>query len=576
MAKSSELPAKGSCESGPPGDLVFRLAPQPEGGALKAPPPRAQETHAGRWERLLLPSFSDFLFLSILFWLFAVGKYGWVGLLGDADTGWHIRTGEFILDHRRVPVTDLFSFSKAGETWFAWEWLSDVVLAAVFRAASLKGVVLLAGVCIALAGILVFRRMMWRGADPFVALAVALLGVSASSVHYLARPHVLTLLLLAVSVWILDADRRRPSRAVWLLVPLTALWTNLHGGFLALIACIGLLAAGSAVEGWIGGTAGKRWRQARRYGGLGVACAAATFVNPYGYHLHAHMLAYLRSDWIRKMVEEFQSPSFRSENMRQFEILLVLGFASAAWLVRRKQITDAAWIVFWLHASLVSVRHIPVFTVVAAPLVASELSAGWEKWSGGRSRKSLLGILQALARDLRESFRRTSAWAPLAVIVLALVNQPMNWPRDFPEEKFPVKTSSRHAGLLTSSKLLTSDQWADYLIFRFYPRIRVFIDGRSDFYGPPIGDQYIHVAQGRWDWEQVLNRHGFDAVLIPVEWPLASLLKQSPAWRLIEDDGRAVLFVRSNRTPVAAEKNAGAALMKSWTAAERHRGDHQS
>ena len=343
-----------------------------------------------------------------------------------------------------------------------------------------------------------------------------------------------------------------------------------------MIACIALLAAGSAVEGWLAGTAGKGWRLARRYSSLGAACAAATLVNPYGYHLHVHVLAYLRSDWIRKVVQEFQSPSFRTENMRQFEILMVLGVAAAAWLLGRKQITDAVWILFWLHASLVSARHVPVFAIAAAPLVASELSAGWEKWTGGRSRKSVLGIFDGLARDLRESFCRTSLWAPAALVVLALINQPMNWPRDFPDVKFPVKAAGHHADVLTGSKLLTSDQWADYLIFRFYPRIRVFFDGRSDFYGPSVGEQYLNVSQGRWDWEQILDSNGFDAVLSPIDWPLASLLKQSPGWRLVDDDGRAVLFVRRNPAPFAAEKNAGAALMKSHPAAERHRGDHQS
>src|SRR5437660_364866 len=84
----------------------------------------------------------------------------------------------------------------------------------------------------------------------FIAMVVALLGVGAASIHFLARPHIFTLLLLSVSMWILEADRSRPSRRVWWLVPLTVVWTNLHGGFLVLIATLGLAAAGTAVEAW--------------------------------------------------------------------------------------------------------------------------------------------------------------------------------------------------------------------------------------------------------------------------------------------------------------------------------------
>ena len=71
-----------------------------------------------RWARLLIPSLSDLFFLAILVWLFVSGGgMGWAGLLADADVGWHIRTGEYILDHATVPTTDLYSFSKAGATW---------------------------------------------------------------------------------------------------------------------------------------------------------------------------------------------------------------------------------------------------------------------------------------------------------------------------------------------------------------------------------------------------------------------------------------------------------------------------
>src|SRR5258708_38304593 len=72
-----------------------------------------------RVPQLLVPSLSDCLFLAILLWVFAAGS-GWSILLADGDTGWHIRTGEYILDTRSVPVHHLFSFSNAGQPWFAW------------------------------------------------------------------------------------------------------------------------------------------------------------------------------------------------------------------------------------------------------------------------------------------------------------------------------------------------------------------------------------------------------------------------------------------------------------------------
>ena len=161
----------------------------------------------------------------------------------------------------------------------------------------MKGIVLFAGVVISLSMTLLLFHMIRRGANIFVGLAVVMLGVGGSSVHYLARPHVLTLLLLAICMLILDRDRLKHSNLVWILVPLTALWTNLHGGFVSLIACVGLVAVGSALNG--------RWTHAFRYGLLTAGVTLASLLNPYGIQLHLHVIEFLRADWIRNSVEEF-------------------------------------------------------------------------------------------------------------------------------------------------------------------------------------------------------------------------------------------------------------------------------
>ncbi|MEP6961835.1 MAG: hypothetical protein ABI995_07150, partial [Acidobacteriota bacterium] len=303
-----------------------------------------------RWARLLIPSLSDLFFLAILGWLFmAGGGTGMSGLLADADVGWHIRTGEYILDHHTVPYQDLFSFSKAGAPWYAWEWLSDVLDGGLHRIAGLKGIVLFAAVVIATYATTLVRRMVWRGTHLFIAMLVALLGIGASTIHFLARPHIFTLLFLSIGVWMIEADRLRPTRRIWWLVPLTAVWTNMHGGFLALIAVLGLTALGTAIEVWLGN--GRTIRDAMRYAKLTLACASVSLVNPYGWNLHIHVGEYLQSSWIRNMIQEFQSPNFRGESMMQYEAILLVGLLVAASLFRRQHVVEGLWIAFWAHMS---------------------------------------------------------------------------------------------------------------------------------------------------------------------------------------------------------------------------------
>jgi hypothetical protein len=243
--------------------------------AMRAPARTIESVLTSRWARLLIPSLSDLFFLAILIWLFmSSGAAGWQGLLLDGDAGWHIRTGQYILDHHAVPRQDLYSFSKPGAPWFAWEWGSDVFYGWLERVAGLKGVVLAAGVLISAFSLTLIRRMMWRGVHLFVAIGVALLAVGSASIHFLARPHIFTLLFLSISVWMLESDRENQSRRIWLLVPLTIVWTNLHGGFLALIALLGLCALGTALEAWLAKEAwgGLWWRNAARYLALAIIC----------------------------------------------------------------------------------------------------------------------------------------------------------------------------------------------------------------------------------------------------------------------------------------------------------------
>ena len=483
-----------------------------------------------RLPRLLVPSLSDCLFLAILLWGFGAGS-GWSTLLADGDTGWHIRTGEYILDTHSVPTHDLFSFSRAGEPWFAWEWLADVVFAALHRVWGLKGVVAFTGLVLSLAATMLYRYTVWRGANVLAALLATLLAAGASSVHYLARPHIFSILGLTATLWILERHRRHPTGAVWWLVPLMALWTNLHGGFLAGIVCVALAAISSP----------------RRYGLLTVACSLATLVNPYGWRLHRHMAQYLTSDWL------------------QFEILLFAGLALIPILFRRWQFADLLMVIFWAHAARISARHVPLYAIVAAPVVAVEASRWWSQSSARFSHRSLRGILRDCLSDFSAGAEHFSLW--VVVFLLCLAGFHWEWPQDFPSNKFPVAAVAKCADVIalagvSARRVLTTDQWGDYLIYRLYPRCRVFVDGRSDFYGPGVGRQYLDLLNAAPNWEKTLKANGFNVALLPIEWPLAQLMEGLPDWQLRYRDGQAILLERKdnavlNQKPDSAERIRG-------------------
>jgi hypothetical protein len=495
------------------------------------------------WTKLLQPSLSDLFFLFITVWMFLASPKGWQRLLQDADTTLHIRIGQQILSSGSIPTTDWFSFSKPGGTWYAFEWLSEVVLALAYNLASFKGVALLAGMLIALYLTLMLKYAIWRGANGMIALIVALIAATASTIHFHARPHLFTLLLLTVSIWALEYNRRAGGRLIWTLVPLTALWANLHGGFVIFLVLLALRCAGCAGEAWLWPQPShERLNEAKQLAKVGLACVLASLVNPYGIYLHLHIFDTLRSTWIMANVQEFMSPAFRSEQMYYFMILLFAGLFSVVSLIQTRRLVEPLWILFLAYASLTSVRHAPIFMLVAAPIVALEASLWWASAARGRPRDSLLVVLDDITQKFSTNLRGTSALIPAFIVVVALVPG-IPWPQDFAADAVPMKLVEKHLDLLSSGRLFASDQIADYLIFRNV-RQKVFIDSRHNYYGDKIGNDYIAIADGGSRWRSLLDQYRIDVVLAETNAPITSLVRTAADWILVDSDKQYALFAR--------------------------------
>ena len=130
------------------------------------------------------------------------------------------------------------------------------------------------------------------------------------------------------------------------------------------------------------------------------------------------------------------------------------------------------------------------------------------------------------------------------VLVAALVfapHPPKQFRAEFDPDVYPA------AALATlradpSARVFTNDEWGDYLIYRLYPAHKVFVDGRSDFYGDDFEEQYVNVLNVKYGWEKTLTSFGVDTILMPPTAPLSGALKESSRWRVVYDDGIALVF----------------------------------
>lgn len=522
-----------------------------------------------RWV-CLVPSMSDLAFLMptlVLFWC----TTGVPWLVTDSDTGWHIRTGEWILKNGRIPVTDLFSFTKSGERWFAWEWLADVSMAAVHGHLGLSGIVLLSLLVLGATSLWVYRSAVEESEHRLIAILLTGLAMAASTIHWLARPHLVTPLFATAFCWVLNRTKKRVNHD-WLLLllpALTTLWVNLHGGFFVGIILLMTYGLGTAAEELVYGTGSNTWARARKYVLTAGACAVLSLVNPYGYRLHVHVAQYLGSSFYLQRISEFQSADFHTFSAAYFETLLMLAIAAAVWHLGKGRLVHVLLLLSWAHLALFSVRNIPIFAVVSAPgiglatrdwfeLARTRFPFGWH----GRVSANLVELEMGLRSIARLPKRMRWHLAPI-LVVLALAVSSLHPSRvrilqaDFDRSRFPVEAATflNHDDHQGSLRLFASWQWGGYLIYRLWPSMGVFDDGRTDFYGPRFVEEGLRVWEVRPDWAQILARYRVNAALVPVDSPLATVLRERADWKLVYTDRVALIFVKNEKTEMTAAQS---------------------
>jgi len=506
---------------------------------------------------------TDVAFLLPLAFLF-LRMGGAPGMLGDGDTGWHIRTGEWILANGKVPHQDLFSYTRSGQPWFAWEWLWDVAFAWLHRQGGMAAVLLASMLVLCLTSLLIFRLIRRKCGNVLIAMILMFLVTGGSAIHWLARPHLFTLLFAAIFYTLLERVREGHVRLLWLLPPLTILWTNLHGGFFVGLILLGAYAGGELMSAVFEADPAARAQAAKRsvpYLATSAGCALATFLNPYSYHLHAHVYEYLTDRYHYQSIVEFQSFNFHHPVAFFFEPMLLLGMAAAVWSLIRRDYVHALLIGGWAHLALVVVRNAPIFMMVAAVPAGMMLQSLLQELPG----KELAGWLRNAARNLNRfaaDFGETDSIGRLHVASGAVVgllaalfyapNAPAKCRAEYDPHRYPAKAVEMLRNGALAETIFTDDTWGGYLIYRF-PTNKVFIDGRSDFYGSSFNEKYLDVMKVRYDWEKNLEAYHVNTILLSPNEPLSGTLKESRNWHSVYDDGVAIVF-RSNREGAEADQ----------------------
>lgn len=449
----------------------------------------------------------------------------------DPDLWWHLKAGRDIIDTRSIPRTDDYSFTKQGSEWVAHEWLSEVLIEGLYRLTGLAGLVTIFSLIIVITLWLTYRRC---DGKPYAAGIAILLAAAASSPLFGVRPQMLTLLLACIYIILLERfDPKEQSRRLWWLVPLMLLWVNLHAGFALGLALIGLYIVRAVLDG--------EWNHVRPLLIVLIVCTAVVPLNPNGFRMFSYPYETLTSESMAAFIQEWHSPDFHKTTYLPLAILLLGTFAAMSLSPARARLGEIFLVLITAFGALRSVRHIPIFSLCAAPVLAKHLWAiakdrGWDK--------SLTGT-EARPTGIKLLINIVLLLAPLALGVSRIWHFASHQ-RNYETLRNPVAAVEFLKSQRLPGPIYNRYGWGGYLIYQLYPEYRVYIDGRADVYGDAFFTEAMRTYDGAGDWARSLDRHGIKTVLISPDAPLASLLRNDQGkWKLVYEDNDAIIFSRT-------------------------------
>ncbi|MEW5721049.1 MAG: hypothetical protein AB1817_20655, partial [Chloroflexota bacterium] len=269
-----------------------------------------------------------------------------------------------------------------------------------------------------------------------------------------------------------------------------------------------------------------------------ILCFFAVVLNPNGATMYVYPFETLTSPTMQAYIQEWFSPDFHQIEFQPFAWLLIGTLAAIAFTGKRVALTQTILLAGFAYAALRSARNIPIFAIIAAPILAEQL------WHLVEARlASTVSTNKRMTRGMaivNWIILLVLAVAGAARVAIVVTNQ-----RAVERAKYPTAAVDFLQAQKLSGALYNAYGWGGYLIWRLYPETRVFIDGRADVYGDAfIENVYLKAYRGGADWRAPLDQYGVRVVLVEPGAPLAVQLAREAEWKKVYEDGQAVIFAR--------------------------------
>jgi hypothetical protein len=463
----------------------------------------------------------------------------------DTDFWWHLKDGQYILNHHVVPSKDFMSFTLRGHAWTDHEWLAEIVLYSTYKLAGLWGPIVFFAAVICATFTLVYTQMRQRGVHPVPAIFMLAVAFMASSASWGPRIQMSTLFFLAAyGVLLLRFEQTRDRRILAVLPLLMIVWTNFHGGFVLGLVFVALTLGGQ----WLNRVT--RHEDAWSSSDLKALLIAlvvtllVTMLNPNGFRQLVYPLTFILPNPYTNLIEESASPNFHMVVMMIFEAMLLLTVVSLYLAKARVNWVHLALIIAFTHLALSQSRNVAVWAVVVSPLLA---------WYLQQTVPTLKIEFPMFSYRRRPVEGRTGQILNLVLLLLVVVVyfaegthfvNPTTL-RTAEVDNYPKPAIAYMRTHNLPPRVFASYSWGGYLLWNLFPKYRDYMDSRADtLYTRKILQGYLDIYTAAPDWKQTLNQYRIQTVLIERGAPLVQVLALTKGWHLRYQDSMASLYSR--------------------------------
>lgn len=490
--------------------------------------------------QFLIPRIEYILFAAA-FW--GIASTGPILLNSDGDLPRHLLVGKLIRDTREVHLTDIFSFRTAGFPSIPHEWLAQVILSMFNDWLGLGGIVFFTALIVTAVWATIYHEALKRSGSLFTALILTGLGIGASLLHVLPRPHLFSYFF--TTLWILTLEQIRNDRTKkWRLLPLLMLaWVNLHGMFVLGIVIWVIYLVGDLFE-----DPSRTWLRSPKTKSMlagGTLSLLATLFSPSGLKIWEAIASLGGNAYIQSRIPEYQSANFHMPETWPFIVLLLLCIAGFARSTGKTPWVHVFLVTSFAGIALYSSRMIPLFALVAVPITARSVSE-WLKKDFPNSR------FWAIEQNINAINQSSNGWVWILAVVLAVMIlfrsniaiDPANKGNAFDPGFFPVEAVTWLESHPQSGHVFNEFDWGGYVLLKTWPAYPIFMDGHTHIYGEALTREYEQVISLSPGWADVLEKYQVEWAVVRTQSPLMDALERH-GWQSIYQDETAVILRES-------------------------------